>query len=96
MLVEEADQLPLAGIVAAPSEAPKLCGTLEKPESYGDWKIINEIARKKVFRQDRRMILNMQGIVIHLGTRQEYTEERLVAEFGLTPTEAKSCFMTLT
>ena len=94
--VVEADQLPLVGIVAPPTDAPRMRGTPEKPEGYGDWKILNEIARKKVFRKDRQMMLNMQGTVLHLKTREEYTPERLMEDFGLTATEAQSCFMTFT
>ena len=89
-------QLPLVGIVAPPTDAPRMRGTPEKPEGYGDWKIINEIARKKVFRKDRQMMLNMQGTVLQLKTREEYTPERLMEDFGLTATEAQSCFMTFT
>lgn len=94
--VVEDNQLPLAGIVAPPGEPPKMRGSMERPEGYGDWKIVNEIARKKVFKKNRQMMLNMQGTVIHLKTREEYSPERLMAEFDLTAPEAQSCFMTFT
>lgn len=94
--VLEADQLPLAGMVSPPSEPPKMRGTPDSPQGYADWKIVNEIARKKVFKKDRQIMLNMQGTVLHLKTREEYTPERLMADFGLTANEAQSCFMTFT
>lgn len=93
----EADQLPLAGIVATSSPvslAAKMRGTPEAPQGYGDWKIINEIAREKLMLLDRHLYPNMEGTVIHLKTRKLYSEEELVTIYKLTPTEAQSCFMT--
>ena len=78
------------------SEAPKMRGTPEDPQGHGDWKIINDMARKKVFSKDRSVMLNYQGTVLHTKTRHEYTQAELEAQFGLTPNEAESCFMTFT
>ncbi len=86
--------------VVAPSVVepppPKMRGTPEAPQGYGDWKIINDMARKKVFAKDRSMLLNHWGTVIHIKTRYDYTQDELERDFGLTPNEAESCFMTFT
>ena len=81
--------------VAAPTA--KLHGDPSKPKTlrYRDWKIINEEARTKIAKQSRHIFTNDAGTVSNFRTRKQYTEEDLMAEFGLTPAEARSCFLTL-
>ncbi len=83
-------------LVVEPLLPPKMRGTPEDPQGYGDWKIINDMARKKVFAKDRSMMLNYMGTVTHTKTRHEWTQAELEVHFGLTPNEAESCFMTFT
>ena len=80
--------------VAAPSA--KLHGDPTKPDTlrYGDWKIINEQAKAKLAKQNRQ-IWTDAGTVFNFRTGKQYTEEDLMREFGLTPAEAQSCFLTL-
>ena len=97
--VSDANQLPLAGIVMA-AEKPgldQLTGDVNNPDTLtrADWKIINEMAHSKLRAIDRKIYPNQQGRVLHLTTRIEYTRADLVKEYGLTPTEAESCFLTL-
>lgn len=94
----EPAQLLMAGLVAPPAiEAPyaKLRGTPDKPDGYADMKIINQVARAKLAKANRHIYPNTEGTTIHISTRHEYTPEELVAECGLSPTEASTCFMTL-
>ena len=63
--------------------------------SRNDWKIINGIARGKLRLIDRKVYPNQSGRVFHLYTRAEYSRENLMKQFGLTPAEAESCFLTL-
>ena len=92
-------QPPLLGIEAeAPAPAPQqLRGDPSRPETlrFGDWKIINQQAKAKLAKQTRHIFTNDNGTVFHLKTRKQYTAEDLVAEFGLTAVEARSCFLTL-
>ena len=76
------------------NEPPKMQGTAENPLGHGDWRIINESAREKVFALDKMVHLNLKGRVIHGRTRREFTKDELESEFALTPNEAESCFMT--
>ena len=71
-------------------------GTPDAPQGFGDWKIINKIARDKLLRVNRHVYANcLGGQCINLKTREEYSEEDLIRLFHLTRTEAESCFMTL-
>lgn len=71
-------------------------GTLENPQGRWDWKIVNDMARAKIFSQKGGdlMMTNYQGTVINIRTRHEYTPEELMAEFDLSANEAESCYMT--
>ena len=92
----DAAQLPLLGL-DADTAPPQIRGDVSRPETlrYSDWQIINESARSKLAKQSRQVMTNDAGTVYHLRTGKQYTEEDLVREFGLTPTEAQSCFLTL-
>ena len=90
-------QLPRPGLDALPEiEAPyaKLRGTPDKPSGFGDYRIINEVARAKLAKINRWVWPNQQGDTINIRTRHEYTAEELVEQFGLSPTEAQTCFMS--
>lgn len=91
-------QPPLTGTKIPPTAEEtyaKLRGTPDNPANYGDWKIINEVAHAKLRKINRHVYPNQGGLTIHLYTRHEYTEEELIEQFDLSPTEAQSCFMSL-
>ena len=93
----DANQFPLPGMVGLPPDAkqyPLMTGTPEKPAGYGDWKIINAMARDKLYALDRKVMPNYESGVIHIRTRKQYNPEELVALFNLTPNEAQSCYMS--
>ena len=93
----DAARPPVAGIqIEVATPARKLHGNPSKPDTlrYGDWKIINEEARTKIAKQSRQIWFDA-GTVSNFKTRKQYTQEDLVKEFGLTPVEAQSCFLTL-
>ncbi len=82
-------------IAAAAPPVQKLRGTMDNPHN-NDWMLINEMARQKLYDQDKRVMINDVGLVIHMSTRHEYTVKELVEQFGLHENEAESCFMTFT
>ena len=92
-------QLPLAGIAPSPVQPgmEQITGDVNnfKSLSRQDWIIVNGMARGKLRVIDRRVYPNWQGRVFHLSTRVDYTREDLIKQFGLTPAEAESCFLTL-
>ena len=93
----DAARPPVLGIqIEVATPAPKLHGDPLKPEilRYGDWKIINKEAKAKIAKQSRQIWFDA-GTVSNFKTRKQYTEADLMAEFGLTPVEAQSCFLTL-